>query len=76
MKDVKKRVISAIVAVIGSYLEDLVVPSANLRKDLKMDCFAFLLLSYELGTSYETISNAHTVQDLINLLEQADNSNE
>ena len=71
----EEKVTQAIVVVMGSYQESLVKLNANLRKDLKMDCLAFLLLSYELDLSYETTISAHTVQDLVDILERKNSSN-
>lgn len=70
MEKVEKRVVEAIVAIVGELCRTSVVPEANLRDDLDFDYLGLLLLSFDLGVDVEDLSNAKTVQDVIMLCKQ------
>lgn len=70
MESVEKKVIEAIVAIVGELRRTSVVLGANLKDDLDFDCVCFLLLSFDLGIDVEDLSKAKTVQDVVVLCKQ------
>ncbi|MBR2033283.1 MAG: hypothetical protein IKA03_01265 [Alphaproteobacteria bacterium] len=70
MESVEKKVMEAIVGIVGELRRTSVVLEANLRDDLDFDCMSFLLLSFDLGIDVEDLSKAKTVQDVVVLCKQ------